>query len=113
MPSKKPESLFSILRALGEFTLLVFGIIGIAVRIFHKQGWLRQLLDEMITAAFTSSLLTVIVAAIALLIAKIWYDSFFATAERINKLGNWLMAAMMILGVYFLFLFITTGSFMA
>ncbi len=111
MPSKKPESLLSILKALGEFALLTFGIVGLSVRLFHEQGWLRQLLEKLLTAAFTSSILALIVGAVAIVIAKSWFDAFMARADKTSAYGNMLMYAMMLAGVYFLILFITTGSF--
>lgn len=111
MTDKRPESLLSLLQSLGEFTLLVCGIIGIAVEIFHDEGLLRKFIGQLVDAAFSGSLGTIVVWIVFALLAKFVYGWANARAENTNTLGNLLMRGMMLLGVYFLYLFITTGSF--
>jgi len=111
MANDRPDSLIATLKAIGEFTLIVFGIIGIAVEVFHEQGLLKQLINKLIDGAFASSLLTIMVSIAVIILGKIWYDKAFQKAENANALGNFLMRAMMLLGAYFMYLFITTGSF--
>lgn len=111
MANNRPESLIYILKAIGEFTLMVFGIIGIAVQIFHDQGLLKQLINKLMSAAFSSSLITILAGIFVIVLGKIWYDRIFAKAENAHALGNFLMKAMMITGAYFLYLYTTTGSF--
>lgn len=108
---RRPESLLHLLKALGEFVLLVCGIIGIAVQVFHDQGWLKQLLDKLVNGALSTSLAGIVLGIIVLVAGIRWYDRVFSKAENTNALGNFLMRGMMIAGVYFLYLYITTGSF--
>lgn len=107
----RPESLLSILKSLAEFGLMVLGIIGIAVQIFHDQGWLKKLLNKLMDGLTTTSMVEIVVGGVLLFFAIRWYDRTFEKAENANALGNFLMKAMMALGAYFLYLFITTGSF--
>ncbi len=107
----RPDSLISLLMALAKFTLLVCGIAGLGVRIFHEQGWIKQLFDTVANGAFATSLAGIIISIIAIVLGVRWYDSVFSKAENANALGNFLMRAMMVAGAYFLYLYITTGSF--
>lgn len=107
----RPESLISILKSVGEFALMICGIIGIAVMIFNDQGLLKRLLEKLMNEAFSTSMVELVVIIAALFFAKTWYDKVFEKAENANALGNFLMKAMMLAGAYFLYLFITTGSF--
>lgn len=111
MTEKRPESLLSLLKSLGELTLLVCGIIGIAVEIFHDQGLLRKFIGKLMDAAFAGSLGTIVVWIVLALLVKFVYGWAHAKSENTNTLGNILMRGMMLLGVYFLYLFVTTGSF--
>lgn len=111
MANDRPESLISGLKAIGEFALMIFGIIGFAVMIFSDQGLLKKLIEKLSNAAFSSSLGAVLAIIVGLVLVKLWYDRVFSKAENANALGNFLMKAMMIAGAYFLYHFITTGSF--
>ena len=109
--SGRPESLLSILKSVAEFGLMVCGIIGIAVQIFHDQGWLKKLLQKLMDGLTASSMIEIGVIVVVLFFGKRWYDRTFEKAENANALGNFLMKTMMALGAYFLYLVITTGSF--
>ena len=111
MAEKRPESLLSVLKSIGEFVLLVLGIVGIAVAIFHDQGLLRKLFTKLTEAAFSSSITAVVGAIMVLVVLKLWYNSVFSTAENSTALGNFLMRAMMLFGAYMLYRLLTTGSF--
>ncbi len=111
MANVRAESLISTIKAVGEFILMVCGIIGIAVEIFHEQGLLRRLLDQLMNTALSNSLLVILASGFVLLAGKVWYDNVFSRAEHINALGNFMMRALMFAGAYFLYLYITTGSF--
>jgi hypothetical protein len=110
MAADRPDSLISTVKAIGEFTLMVFGIIGIAVEVFHDQGLLKQLLNKLMNEAFSSSMATIVIGIAVIILAKIWYEKVFEKAENANALGNFLMKAVMILGAYVLYHFISTGS---
>ncbi len=111
MAQNRPESLVSILKALGEFVLIVFGLIGISVEVFHEQGLLKKLLNTIMNAAMASSMLMIVGILVALAMLKIWYDSVFSTAENAHALGDFLMKAMMAAGVFYVYVFLTTGGF--
>ncbi len=108
---RRPESLLTLIKALAEFTLLVCGIIGIAVQVFHDQGWLKQLLEKLVTEATSASMIGILIGIAVFVVVARWYDRVFSKAENANALGNFLMKAMMVAGAYFLYLYITTGSF--
>ena len=113
MANNRPESIFTTLKAIGEFALMVFGIIGIAVAIFNDQGLLKKLIDKLMNAAFSTSLVTIIGIIVIFAMGAAWYNKVFSKAENSNALGNFLMKAMMVAGAYFLYRFLTTGSFKA
>lgn len=111
MASNRPESIISIVKAIAEFTLMVFGIIGIATWIFNDKGLLKQLIDKLMNSAFSSSVFTILAILVVIVLAKVWYNRVFSTAENANALGNFMMKAMMMVGAYFIYLYLTTGSF--
>ena len=111
MENNRPENIITTLKAIGEFTLLVCGIIGIAVEIFHDDGLLRKLLSKLMDSAFSSSMIALVGVIAVFAIGAVWYDRVFSKVENIRALGDFLMKAMMLTGAYFLYLFLTTGSF--
>lgn len=108
---RRTESLITLLKSLLEFLLMVCGIIGIAVQIFHDQGLLKGLWNVLINEAISTSLIGGIFAVAGILLGKAWFDSVFRKAENANALGNFLMKAMIAAGVFFLYLYLSTGSF--
>ena len=111
MFSKRPESPLAVLKSLAEFILMLFGIIGIAVEIFNDQGLLKQFLNRLLDAALLSSLTAILLGLIAAVLGRLCYKRIFASAKNINRLGDFLMRAMMLTGAWFLYLYFTTGSF--
>jgi hypothetical protein len=111
MDQKRPESLLSLLKALGEFSLVIFGIIGIAVEIFNDDGMLSHLLGKIMDAALASSMLVTIGVIAGLVAVKIVFDRIFSSAANAKALGDFMMFVMMALGVFFLYHVTTTGTF--
>ncbi len=111
MPVERPESLILALKSLAEFILMVCGIAGIAVQIFHAQGLLTQVLDRLIDGALMASMSVIVLGILAFVLAKRWHKQLFSTTKNTHALGDFLMRAMMLTGAYFLYLYISTGSF--
>lgn len=106
----KPESLMSLLKAGGQFVLIVFGIIGIAVMVFSDQGLLVTLFKKATQINSLGSLVIVPIVLFALFLVRVWFERTFGKSSA-AAMGTAVMYLMMALGAFFLFRFLTTGSF--
>lgn len=106
----KPESLMALLKAGGQFVLIVFGIIGIAVMVFSDQGLLITLFKKLTQVDSFGSLVIVPIVLFALYLVRMWFERTFGKSSA-AAMGTAVMYVMMALGAFFLFRFLTTGSF--
>lgn len=104
----RPDSLLKTLSSLGQFALVIVGLIGISVEFFRDNGILKQLLAKMFSTTTTMVVSLVLIGAGLFLINR-WSSS--AVDGTATKRGNLPMYIMMAIGVYFLFRLVTTGSF--
>jgi hypothetical protein len=102
----KPDSLVDTLLAVGQFGLMLLGIIGIAVEIFRDNGWLKQLIAKAFSSPGTLLLIPIAIGALILLDKAITN-----AAGTASKKGDIPLYIMMAIGAFFLFRLITTGSF--
>ncbi|HYD33647.1 MAG TPA: hypothetical protein VEA39_03670 [Methylophilaceae bacterium] len=102
----KPDSLISTLLAVGRFSLMMLGIIGIAVEIFRDDGWLSGLLDKAFASPGTLLIIPLVLGGLYLLDKTI--TNAAGTASRKGDIPLYMM---MTIGVFFLYRLITTGSF--
>jgi hypothetical protein len=91
----------------GGIALVIVGLVGIAFEFFKSDGFFAHawhwLWDDM------SHLWSIPIAAVILWLLNMWMSSA-AIGEK-KKSGDVPMYIMMALGAYYVFLFITTGSF--
>lgn len=106
-PEAKPESLLSTLLAVLRLGLMLIGIIGLAVHLFHDEGWLDQALAWIFSGTWT--MLAIPGAILALYLANRWLTT--PRRGELSKRGDIPMYAMMAVGLLFLFRLATTGSF--
>ena len=106
-PDAKPESLLSILLAVFRLGLMLIGIIGLAVHLFHNEGWLDHALDWIFSGTWT--MLAIPAAILALYLANRWLTT--PRRGELSKRGDLPLYAMMAIGVFFLFRLAYTGGF--
>ena len=87
--------------------LVIAGLVGIAFEFFKPTGWLKTALGWLFES--TTHMMFIPVIFIVLWLLNMWMSSA-AIGEK-KKSGDVPMYIMMALGAYYLFLFITTGSF--
>ena len=105
----KTDTLIDTLLAIGQFLLILMGLIGISVQIFGDQGVLNRLLTKLM--AIES--LTAVVALPFLFVIFVVFKSWFVKTkgdEATSAYGNFLMYVMMAVGAFFIFRYLTTGS---
>jgi len=103
----KPESYFSSMSATGCVALMLVGIVGLAVDLFHEDGWLKIGLTKLFES--TTSMMFIPVIIFVLWLLNRWMSS--ASNSETKKIGDAPMYLMMAAGAYYLFMLITTGSF--
>lgn len=103
----RPESLLRTALSTASFVLMVIGIIGIALDAFKEDGLIKQALFFLFQSTQTMLLIPVILLAFWLL------NRWISTPNKVEtkKSGNLPMYVMMLLGVYYVFQFLTTGGF--
>lgn len=106
----KPESVMSIIKAGAQFILMVFGIIGTAILIFAKDGLLATLGGKLMQMDSYGALLGIPLALLAIYLVRVWFEKTFAK-NTAAVAGDIAMYIMMAIGAFFLFRFLSTGSF--
>lgn len=89
------------------FCLMVVGVGGVMFKFLAPDGWLGSLTDGLMKMGVGHALITAVGALVALLLAKRWLDGF----NMKTSLGDFIMYGWMLLGLYFGFRYIVTGSF--
>lgn len=106
----KPESLLSLIKAGIQMVLMIVGIIGAATYIFSDNGLLARLGGKLTRMDSFGSLLAIPLILVALYVGRIWFEKTFARSSS-AAIANLAMYAVMAIGAYYLYLFLTTGSF--
>lgn len=102
----RPESISRTIISTAAFLLMVIGIIGTALDVFKEDGLFKQALLYLFQSTMTMLLIPLIILALWLL--NRWISAPNKTETK--KSGNFPMYIMMLLGAYYLFQFVTTGS---
>jgi membrane protein insertase Oxa1/YidC/SpoIIIJ len=101
-----PESKLSVLAAMVRMGLMLLGIAGIATEFFNDDGVLKKVLGKLFESSTSMMMIPVIVFVLWLL--NRWMSS--ASKSETKKSGDVPMYVMMLVGAYYLFRLVTTGS---
>ena len=103
----KADTLAKTLLSVAGFGLMIIGIIGIAMGIFNDDGWLRLAFSWLFDSTAHMMFIPVIIFVAWLL------NRYMSSPNKneIKKAGNLPMYAMMAVGAYYLYHYVTTGSF--
>jgi heme/copper-type cytochrome/quinol oxidase subunit 2 len=103
---KKPDTLLATLMAIGRLSLVVIGLVGVTVHLFREEGWLNQMLGQMLVS---SSWLLIIPLALVILY---FFNGWLSTAPKNQpyKRGDIPLYIMMGVGAFFLGKLLMTGS---
>ena len=101
------ESKLSVAAAIGRMGLMLIGIAGIAVEFFKDDGVFKKILGKLFESS--TSIMLIPVIALVLWLLNRWMSS--GTKGETRKSGDIPMYVMMLIGAYYLFSLITTGSF--
>lgn len=89
------------------FCLMVLGVGGVMFKFLAPQGWFEAIMHELGKFGLGQALVIAVAVLVAFLLAKRWMDGF----NMKTSLGDMIMYAWMLLGLYFAFRYIVTGSF--
>lgn len=103
---KKPDTLLATLLAVGRFSLVIVGLIGISVHIFRDGGWLNMLFGRMF--ASNSWLLIFPLVLVVVYLANRWIST--VPDDKPYTRGDIPLYIMMGVGVFFLVKLVSTGS---
>ena len=101
------DSLLKTLASVGGLILMLAGIAGIAMEFFKQGGWLKTALSWLFDTTAHMMLIPVIIFVL-------WLVNRMMSSTNPNeskKSGNIPMYAMMAVGAFYLFRFVTTGGF--
>jgi membrane protein insertase Oxa1/YidC/SpoIIIJ len=101
-----PESKLSVFAAMVRMGLMLLGIVGIATEFFNDDGVLKKVLGKLFESSTSMMMIPVIVFVLWLL--NRWMSS--ASKSETKKSGDVPMYVMMLVGAYYLFRLVTTGS---
>lgn len=102
----RPDSLSKTMLSIAAFILMLIGILGTALDAFKEDSLFKQVLIYLFQSTMTMLLIPVIILALWLL--NRWISA--PNKAETKKTGNLPMYIMMLLGAYYLFSFVTTGS---
>lgn len=103
---RSPDSLLHTLVAVGQLLMVLIGLIGLSVEIFRDNGWLKQLINKLISSP--AGLASIPIAIVVLYFFNRWLTT--ASDGSVSK-GDLPLYIMMAIGAYFLFNLVTTGAF--
>lgn len=102
----RPDSLMRTISSTSYFILMLIGIVGLAFDVFKEDGLFKQSLFYFFQSALTMLFIPVIFIALWLL--NRWVSA--PDQSETKKTGNLPMYIMMLLGIYYIFQFVTTGA---
>lgn len=103
----KSNSALSTLLSFVQIALVILGLVGVSIRLFEEKGWLQQWLHSLMNAKLSHSILIIVLVLVGGYLVKSW----MATGdEKQNATADAMLYLMMVVGAYFLFNLITTGS---
>lgn len=101
------DSLLKTLASVGGLILMLVGIAGIAMEFFKQGGWLKTALSWLFDTTTHMMLIPVIIFVL-------WLVNRMMSSpnpDKSKKSGNIPMYAMMAVGAFYVFRFLTTGGF--
>ena len=100
------DTLLKTLSSVGGIALVFIGLIGIALEFFKEDSWVKKLFSWLFESTTHMILIPVIIAAGWL------FNNYISTSDKgeKKKSGDIPMYAMMLVGAYYVFRFITTGG---
>lgn len=101
----RPESLLRTIASVTAFILMLIGIVGTALDVFKEDGLMSKAFSYFFQSTQTMMLIPVIVLVLWLL--NRWFSA--PNKAETKKSGNLPMYIMMLLGIYYVFQFVTTG----
>lgn len=103
----KPESKFDVLATIGRMFLMVLGIVGFIIQLFQKDGLSKQIFDKLFESTINMLMIPIIIFTLW------WLNRWMSSGSKSEKKrsGDIPMYLMMMLGAYYLYKLITTGSF--
>ena len=102
----KADTLMHTITSVGSMILLFIGIIGLALELFKDDGWLKQALSWLFDST-THMMFIPVIAFVLWMLNRM----MSGTGEGTKKSGDLPMYIMMAIGAYYVFRFVTTGSF--
>jgi len=90
--------------------LVLAGIGGVSYNVFREGGWLATLLGAFVDAQLGNPIVAIPVTIGVVIIGKMWRDHRLAKGET-SRLPDVLVYIIMAAGVYFIWRYISTGSF--
>jgi hypothetical protein len=103
----KADTLLKTLSSVGGMALLFIGLIGIALEFFKDGGWLKNAFSWLFDSTTHMMFIPVIIFAL-------WLANRFMSSAAIGekkKSGDIPMYIMMAVGAFYVFRFVTPGSF--
>jgi hypothetical protein len=100
------DTLVKTLTSVGSIILMLIGLAGIGMEFFKDGGWLKSALGWLFDS--TTHMMFIPVIIFVLWFANRMMSS--ANPGESKKAGNLPMYAMMAVGAFYLFRFVTTGS---
>ena len=102
-----PESHLNSIFAMLRMGLMLAGIFGITFELFRENGWLSKLLGDVFDS--TTNMLLAAVALLGLWLLNRWIST--PNKSETKRAGDIPMYAMMVAGVYYLYMVFTSGGF--
>lgn len=106
----RTDSLLTVILSGGQLVLVVIGLIGVSVEFFRDKGWLKQSLSAVMNTSTSTLVMALPVALLVFLVGKSWMDAH-GERESSNVIADIMLYAMMLVGVWVVFKFLTGGGF--
>jgi hypothetical protein len=104
------KQIFDYVNTFVTIVLILAGIGGVSYHMFKENGWLGQILGKVWDIQMSNPVIAIPVTLGILFVGKLWYDHNRAKGYT-SKLPNVLIYVIMAGGAYFLFQFVTQGTF--
>ena len=104
------KQLLDYLTSFVTIALVIAGLGGVSYNMFKEGGWLGALFNKFVDVQMDNPMLAIPVTIGAVFIGKMWYDHQVAKGKT-SKMPDVLIYVIMASGVFFIYRFVTTGSF--